>query len=41
MEFEDRALLTQWTARWDDLIDFEVIPMVTSAEAPATIAPRL
>src|SRR5213593_2948903 len=33
MECEDRALLTQWTARWDDLIDFEVIPVVTSAEA--------
>ena len=26
MECEDQALLTQWTARWEDLIDFEVIP---------------
>ena len=41
MECEDRALLAQWTARWDDLIDFEVIPVVTSAEAVATLAPRL
>jgi len=41
MECEDRALPTQWTARWDDLIDFEVIPVVTSAEAAATVAPRL
>ena len=41
MECEDRALLTQWTARWADLIEFEVIPVVTSAEAVATIAPRL
>jgi len=41
MECEDRALLTQWTARWEDLIEFEVIPVVTSAEAAATIAPRL
>ena len=29
MECEDRALLTQWTARWDDLIEFEVIPVIT------------
>ena len=41
MECEDRALLTQWTARWEDLIEFEVFPVVTSAEAAATVAPRL
>lgn len=41
MQCEDRALLTQWTARWQDLIDFEVIPVVTSAEAAATVAARL
>ena len=41
MECEDRALLTQWTARWKDLIDFEVVPVVTSAEAAATVVPRL
>jgi len=28
-------------ARWDDLVEFEVIPVVTSAEAVATLAPRL
>ncbi len=37
MECEDRALLAQWTVRWDDLIDFEVILVVTSAEAMATV----
>jgi len=41
MECEDRALLTQWTARWEDLIEFEVFPVVTSAEAAATVAPRV
>ena len=41
MECEDRALLTQWTARWEDLIEFEVFLVVTSAEAAATGAPRL
>ena len=41
MECEDRALLGQWTARWEDLMDFEVIPVVTSAEAVAAITPRV
>jgi len=41
MECEDRALLAQWTARWEDLIEFEVFPVVTSAEAAATVKPRL
>src|SRR5438128_578147 len=35
MESEDRALLTQWTTRWDDLIEFEVIPVVTSGSGRA------
>jgi hypothetical protein len=41
MECDDPSLLTQWMARWEDLVDFEVIPVVTSAEATALIAPRL
>ena len=41
MQCEDPQLLRQWTARWEDLIDFEVIPVVTSAEAVAAVAPRL
>jgi hypothetical protein len=41
MECDDRALLTQWLARWEDLVEFEVIPVVTSAEAFAAVAPRL
>jgi hypothetical protein len=41
MECEDRQLLAQWTARWADLIDFEIIPVVTSAEAAAAVALRL
>ena len=40
METADRALLDQWIARWSDLVDFEVIPVVTSAEAAATAAAR-
>jgi hypothetical protein len=41
MECEDPRLLEQWTARWRDLVDFEIIPVVTSAEAQAAAAPRL
>lgn len=41
MESPDRELLDQWMARWSDLVDFEVIPVITSAEAAAAVAPRL
>ncbi len=41
MECEDPALLAQWTARWEDLVDFEVIPVITSAEAATMVGPRL
>ena len=41
MECDDPALLEQWLARWRDLVDFEVQPVTTSAEAAAAIAPRL
>jgi hypothetical protein len=41
MECEDPQLLAQWTARWEDLIEFKVVPVVTSAEAAAAVAPRL
>ena len=41
MECDDRTLLEQWMASWRDLVDFEVIPVQTSADAAAAIAPRL
>ena len=41
MEAPDRALLDQWLAQWIDLVDFEVVPVITSAEAAASVAPRL
>ena len=37
MECHDVALLEQWTARWRDLVDFEVVPVITSAHAAAQI----
>ena len=41
MECEDRRLLDEWINRWQDLVAFEVIPVVTSAEAQALVGPRL
>jgi len=41
MECEDRRLLDQWIAHWNDIVEFEVIPVVTSAEAAQRMASRL
>jgi uncharacterized protein DUF3303 len=41
MECADPALLAQWTARWHDLVEFEIIPVLTSAAAMAEVSPRL
>ena len=41
MESPNRALLDQWLARWADLVDFEVVEVITSADAVAMITPRL
>ena len=38
MQAEDDALLKEWTANWNDLVDFEIIPVQTSAEAAAAMA---
>ncbi len=38
MQCDDRALLDRWIANWSDLVDFEVIPVLTSAEAAARVA---
>lgn len=41
METNNRELLDEWISHWSDLIDFEVHPVITSAEAREKIAPRL
>jgi hypothetical protein len=38
MECDDRGLLDEWISRWADLVEFEVIPVVTSAEAASRAA---
>ena len=41
MEAEDERLIRQWTSRWDDLVEFEIIPVRTSQEAASIMAERL
>ena len=39
MECHDRSLLDAWIAAWEDLVDFEVVPVVSSGEALARVGP--
>jgi hypothetical protein len=41
MEAESAEALKGWTVNWEDIVDFEIVPVRTSAEAAAAIAPRL
>jgi hypothetical protein len=41
METEDASLFEAWVRRWQDLVDFEVVPVRFSAEAAAVIAAQL
>lgn len=37
MESDDPATIERWMAEWNDLVDFEVIPVITSAEAAKAV----
>jgi hypothetical protein len=37
METEDPALFARWTENWDDLMDFKIVPVRTSAETAAMV----
>src|SRR5262249_13179734 len=39
MEAADEAQLGEWTRHWNDLVDFEVVPVRTSEEAAAAVLP--
>jgi uncharacterized protein DUF3303 len=41
MDAPDRARLDEWIANWTEVAEFEVTPVITSAEAQAVVAPRL
>jgi hypothetical protein len=40
MECDDPELLAQWTLNWEDLVDFEIVPVVTSKDAAEAFAVR-
>jgi hypothetical protein len=41
METDNASLLEEWMANWNDLVDFEVFPVLSSSEAMERVAPRL
>lgn len=41
MQTNDERLFDKWMSRWQDLVDFELVAVRTSAEAMEAIAPRL
>ena len=41
MQCDDVRLLEQWMDAWRDIVDFEFVPVMTSADAARAMAPRL
>ncbi|MBA2302286.1 MAG: DUF3303 family protein [Acidobacteria bacterium] len=41
METDDPALLDEWIAHWNDIVDFEVHVVITSEDAAQRVASRL
>ena len=41
MECNEPELLDQWMSRWSDVMDFEVVPVITSADAVELVGSRL
>lgn len=41
MECDDHSVLEEWMSRWADLVRFDVVPVIPSAEAVARISARL
>jgi len=41
MECDDVLLLQQWATHWQDLVDFEFVPVLRSKEAVEIITPEL
>ena len=39
MECDDRTLLDHWIDAWSDIVAFEVLPVISSAEASARFGP--
>lgn len=33
METDDESLFEEWTSKWSDLVEFEIVPVISSSEA--------
>jgi hypothetical protein len=41
MEADDRKLLDEWIAKWSDIVEFEIYPVLSSKEAAEKVSSRL
>jgi hypothetical protein len=41
MECDDVRLLQQWVARWSDLVEFEILPVVSGKDTAQGLGPLL
>ena len=41
MEAPSEVALAEWTRNWADLVEFEIVPVLTSEQAAQAIAPKL
>ena len=41
MECDDERLFHDWMANWNDLMDFEIVPVTTSAEMQKMLFPQV
>jgi len=41
MECDDAREFQQWVIQWNDLIDFEIVPVISSKDTMETIGPML
>lgn len=41
MECDDASLFQKWMIQWQDLIDFEIVPVIESKQTAKTIEPLL
>lgn len=41
MECEDPGLFREWVSRWEDLVEFEIVPVISSQEAANSVTQSL
>jgi hypothetical protein len=41
MECDDASLFQKWVIQWQDIVDFEIVPVVESKQAAKVIEPSL